>query len=186
MRRIPLYTVKQMTTTLKNTRNMKKTIFSIIALVIVSVSSFAQEPALPKGSNVIDAGVGFSTGLSNIALPPIEVSYEHIFVTFGTNDQWGVGAGAFGGVFSQKFSGNNMLGGCVCAQGNMHFSPLSKLDIYAGLNVGYVMASTSGVSAGAMTVGGQVGARYFFTDSVGAFLQIGEVGTINLGVSFRL
>lgn len=164
---------------------MKKLIISVLSLVIVSVSSFAQEPALQQGNNFIDAGVGFSTGLSNIALPPIEVSYEHIFVTFGVNDQWGVGAGAFGGVFSQKFSGNNMLGGCVCAQGNMHFSPLAKLDIYAGLNIGYVMASSSGVSAGAMTVGGQLGARYFFTDSVGAFLQIGGVGTINLGVSFK-
>ena len=164
---------------------MKKTIFSIIALVLVSVSSFAQEPLLKKGRNTIDAGIGFSSGLSDIVLPPLTVSYEHVFTTFGNNDCMGVGAGVFGGLMAQKFYDETFAGGVLCLQGNFHYSPIAKLDLYTGLHVGYTRVATSGASAGESTVGYQLGARYFFADSIGGFLQFGGFGTINLGVSFK-
>ena len=164
---------------------MKKFITTVLCLVLIAVSSFAQKPALQKGSNVIDAGIGFSSGISNISIPPIAVSYEHIFVTFGGNDQWGVGAGAFGEVLSQKSFGSNYFGGGISAQGNMHFSPVANLDIYAGLNTGYVKVITDGISVGSTSVGEQIGVRYFFKDGLGAFLQVGGFGTINLGISFK-
>jgi len=50
-----------------------------------------------------------------------------------------------------------------------------KLDIYPGINLGAV-----GRDFG---IGAHIGARYFFTDKVGAFAEIGNNGS--LGVSFN-
>ncbi len=83
-----------------------------------------------------------------------------------------------------------------------HFTPFIKvkdLDIYAGFHIGYVFVQTdvnkpSGIpdvtskEEGNYTIWGFYGgARYFITDTIGAFLEFGAVFyRISGGVSYRL
>lgn len=165
---------------------MKKLIITIAAAVALTVSYIAnaQEVALPKGSSVTNAGIGFSTSINNIGIPPIYVQYEYIIEEFGS--KWSVGVGALGGFYSQKYAGSNIVGGEALALGDIHFSPLPALDLYAGLGLGIMSAAVEGIRITAFDYATFLGARYFFTDSIGANLQIGGMGTINIGIAFRL
>ena len=169
---------------------MKKTIITIAVICIAALSVSAQEntrrACLPKGSNVINAGIGFTAGLSDIRIPPISVSYEHIVAEFGTG--WGVGVGCIGGICVQKLSStSSFTSGELCGTGSIHFSPIEKLDLYSGLHLGIWRYSTQYFSGNEMLICGTLGARYFFSDAVGGFLQFGSGGleTVTLGVAFK-
>ena len=51
----------------------------------------------------------------------------------------------------------------------------SKWDIYPGLDLG-VIGNTFGLGA-------HIGARYFFNDKFGAFVEIGNNGSIGLSIN---
>lgn len=162
---------------------MKKFFTILVSAIVFSFAVNAQEVALPKGSSVINAGVGFTTSYSNIVIPPIYVQYEYMVAEFGK--KWGVGVGALGGFIAQKENKSLSMGGGLCALGDVHFSPIQQLDIYGGMFAGYVAVAVESIKAGIFTWGGILGARYFFTDTFGVNLQIGGMGVINVGVSFR-
>ena len=75
-----------------------------------------------------------------------------------------------------------------------HYQFAPKLDTYAGLILGYHIASFSsningysGISGSGIDLGVLLGARYFFTDRVGMFTELGYTLPFwNLGVTFRL
>ena len=75
-----------------------------------------------------------------------------------------------------------------------HYQFAPKLDTYAGLMLDYHIASFSsningysGISGNSIDLGVLLGARYFFTDRVGMFTELGySVPYWNLGVTFRL
>ena len=81
----------------------------------------------------------------------------------------------------------------IGARGMFHYQFAPKLDTYAGLMLGYHIASYSsnvnsyGLSASGFDLGVILGARYFFTDRVGMFTELGySIPYWNLGVTFRL
>ena len=170
---------------------MKKIIITlaIACASLFSINANAQETALAQGDNLISATVGFGNfTVSNIGVPPVAVSYERIVSEFG--GKWSIGVGGFGGFFTQKYEGSiHNFGGSVCAQGNVHFCPTEKWDIYAGLGLGYVGYTTANRSVSVHVDGfawtPELGARYFFSEKFGVNLQFGGLGIGNVGVTFR-
>jgi len=89
----------------------------------------------------------------------------------------------------------------VGARGMYHFNFLEKMDVYGGLTLGYVFADTNAKYTGnwSGTIpqpanisyvlwGLNVGARYFFTDSLGAYAELGYSGLqfFSLGVAVKI
>ncbi|MEQ9414505.1 MAG: hypothetical protein RIF39_11770, partial [Cyclobacteriaceae bacterium] len=89
----------------------------------------------------------------------------------------------------------------IGARGSYHFSELlnlnnEKIDLYGGLTLGYRNFSWSdsgfgsglGNSYGSRAfLGIYAAGRYYFSEKVGAFLEVGAVGSTNakLGVAFK-
>ena len=78
-----------------------------------------------------------------------------------------------------------------------HFNLAENLDTYAGISLGYVIQNASvtsgtgvGYDAGVSFFlwGFNVGARYFFTDTIGAFAELGYSGLqyASIVVTFKL
>jgi len=89
----------------------------------------------------------------------------------------------------------------IGARGMWHFNFSKSMDVYTGLTLGYVVSSAdakyTGDWAGAKTAaldlsyflfGFNVGARYFFTDSLGAYAELGYSGLqfFGLGLSLKI
>lgn len=51
-----------------------------------------------------------------------------------------------------------------------------QLDIYPGVNLGYLSSNDIGLT-------GYLGIRYFFSDKIGIFAEIGNTGTIGVSIS---
>ncbi len=87
----------------------------------------------------------------------------------------------------------------IAAKGAYHYNLAQndKLDTYAGVTLGYARAKFSygedsfyddyDESEGEVKVGALVGARYFFTESVGAHLELetGPMAHITLGLNYK-
>ena len=75
-----------------------------------------------------------------------------------------------------------------------HYQFAPKLDTYAGLMLGYHIASVSetgyygnSLVGSGFDLGVVLGARYFFTPRIGAFTELGySLPYWNLGVTFKL
>jgi hypothetical protein len=88
------------------------------------------------------------------------------------------------------------------ARGAYHFNFIEKLDVYAGLTLGYVIQSavvtygsawdnipkTDYPATSFFLFGVNIGARYFFTNNIGAYLELGysglQVASVGLSVKF--
>jgi hypothetical protein len=164
--------------------------------------SFSQETSL------LSFGIGFPNipvngytfGVFNgntSGFGPIYAKYEHGFL----RDEVGLG-----GVFANSFgsykynNGNNKTKIFAWAAGVMgyyHFNkliPVEKLDVYAG--AGFILrsrsykyddGSTSNNTDTNFNFNGVVGARYYFVQSFGAYLELGfdSMSDVNLGVTLR-
>lgn len=84
----------------------------------------------------------------------------------------------------------------VGARGAFHYSFAKKLDTYAGVILGYDIVSSksygswasdnSTASSSSLVYGAYIGARYYFTDSIGAFAEAGyDISWLKLGLAFR-
>jgi len=178
---------------------MKKVLFVLLALVVVSsTTSFAQ--GFKNGSKTLNAGIGFGfAGIEGSStLPPISVGYQ-----VGITDKISVGGIACyaGSSYKTSFGTSEyewtysyiVLG----ARGEYHFmEPSDKLDLYAGLTLGYNIVSVtapSGTFSGytaagsAFFVGGHLGARYAVSNSWGGFGELGYgIGYLTVGAYFKL
>ena len=164
---------------------MKK-VFLFVAALAVSVNLSAQMTSADK---VVKATVGFGGyGL------PIAVSYEQ-----GVYD---LANGAFitaGGYLGYAGKSNTVLGITtsytnifIAAQGNYYFKPIvDKLDLYAGLRLGYNVGSSrvEGVSAsaGGLAYSLQFGASYYVSEKLAINAELGYgIGYLNAGISYKL
>lgn len=141
---------------------MKKLI--ILLVLFFFVFSVQSQSFKGKGDNKID--VGFDVyGNGN----GIKATYD-----YGLSDLFSIGAGA-----SFYFS-NDVNDYFVYARTNLHLGILldlpRSLDIYPGFEIGYLSSNDIGLS-------GYVGLRYFFTDKIGVFAEIGNNGTIGLSLN---
>lgn len=158
-----------------------------------------------QGSKLLNVGIGlgstFTAAGLNSTLPPIGLSLE-----YGLTDKISVGgylgyAGAsqevptFFGTWKWNYSYI-----IVGARGSYHFDlGVDKLDPYIGALVGYNVASVTsekpagytgpeltGAAAGGVVIGGHLGARYMFTEKIGAFAELGYgVAYLQLGLAAK-
>ena len=160
---------------------MKKLLFALAfstALMFLTFNASAQ--AFKNGDNLLNVGVGFAGSYSGTS---IGASFEH-----GVTDAISVGVGA--DFLHYNFGGTSFNFTYLAVRGSYHFGELlniqdKKFDPYAGLGLGYVTYGSFNVSSGVF-LQAHVGARYFFSDNIGGFAEIGAgSSTIKLGVAFK-
>ena len=178
---------------------MFKKVFLAALALIGSVSLANAQEVFHKGTTAINAGIGLGSYYSGITIPPLSVSLDYGVADNLINGNNGsISVGGFAGytasshtygAYKSTFS-YIALGG----RGAFHYQFAPKLDTYAGLMLGYHIASYSsningypGISGSGIDLGVLLGARYFFTDRVGMFTELGySVPYWNLGVTFKL
>jgi hypothetical protein len=177
---------------------MKKLL--IISLTIfISTTLFAQKGGYSKGNKLLNIGVGVNSYYSSGF--PLGASFE-----VGITDEISVGANIdylsskydYGYGYSDKFTATYFG-----ARGSYHFNEIlnidnDKIDLYAGVTLGfrsfkYKSSSsgytyyTSGSYGSGVYFGAFAGGKYYFTDKVAAFAELGAIGSTNvrLGVAFK-
>ena len=175
---------------------MKKVLLVLLILVVVGMSAFAFDPlsyppALGGGGNVLlDAGIGWWFGLGgfygySLGIPPIFVNVEY---ALPVEVPISVGGGI---VFWQLKAGSESLTWVsVMGRANWHWGfDVPWLDLYTGVALGYNIVTASaglyGVSYGGFDYGGQAGAHFYFSDKVGAVVEVGYPIS-KVGVAFKL
>jgi hypothetical protein len=168
------------------------------------------------GTNVVNLGVGFGysrsyySGLygSSSTTPVLNASFEHGMKELGPGT-FGIGA-AFS-YQGSKWSYNDSYGDqyketwktmFFGIRGTWHpdFLVTDKYDVYGGVLIGYYhygytytatgpyasQYNYSNPSNGAVGFGAFVGGRYYFTNSIGAFAEIGyDISYLKIGLSFK-
>jgi hypothetical protein len=166
---------------------MKKRIFvALILITVIAGGAFAEwynsyAPGIDESKVLINAGVGVGLGYGSTGIPPISAAVDFklpvtVPITLGAIGTFGTwGYDLLGVSYSLTTIG---IGG----RGNYHFNFVKNLDVYAGLTLGYVIMSYKfetgslgnlGGNAGSFWYGGQIGARYFFTKNIGAYVELG-------------
>lgn len=177
-----------------------------LAAMICSVL-MVNAQALRKGDKFINLGLGlpYYSGLTSTFLP-ITGSFDycvkdHLFDAksaltiggelsyFGTKSAFSING------YEAGFRYRNIAFG---VRGDLHYHFLDNLDTYAGLTIGYDHVSATyygskdittniSPSAGAPYWHIHLGARYFFTPSIGAFGELGYgLFPVTFGVAFKL
>lgn len=141
-----------------------------LVFVLILTGTFANAQAWTgKGDQKINAGLsawGYGTGITG--------TYD-----YGLNKLISVGAGL--NIYFDNYKDNDDKNRAfVFGRINFHLKDAlqlpEKLDIYPGADVG-VVGSNFGLGA-------HIGARYFFTERIGVFAEVGNNGS--LGVSINL
>jgi hypothetical protein len=187
-----------------------KSILLALPFVIASVTT-ASSQSYKVGVNVINAGIGFGYSIGYVAnstaTPVLSASFEHGFRDVGP------GTLGLGGIISHQsatYKDENILGTYrqhwdatyIGFRATWHPDILvtGTYDVYGALQLGYVnygysfsgtglyenAASNykSSLSSGA-GLGLIVGGRYYFSDKIGAFAELGyDLSYLKLGASF--
>jgi len=142
---------------------MKKTIILLVLFCTIS-TSFSQafegigDRKLQGGLNVY----GYGSGLVGT-------------FDYGITKFISLGAGA-----EFYFNNNDNDNFFIFGRGNFHLGELLNLpremDLYPGINLG--------VHGDSFGLGAHLGYRYFFTDNLGAFVEIGSHGSLGISYSF--
>jgi len=147
------------------------------------------------GKNTAGAFIGVGGGgLSGTGGIPIGIEYN--FLNFEKNIQ----VGAFAAYSSTsedfavgKWKYSNII---IAAQANYHFLPGNKFDPFAGIALGYDIASSStefnpgysswnaSASAGGFVWSAQVGCNYWFSPKFAAQIRLGYFPYVAVGVTF--
>lgn len=166
---------------------MKKIIFSL-SFFLIAGFAFSQSP-LYIGTSQLNVGFG----LSNVGIP-IYIGFDHAVardLTLGAELSYR----AYNERWNSDYYNHNIIG--ISGNLNYHFNRIlgisPRWDFYAGPNVGfYVWTSPDGYTgnmSSRLGLGGQIGGRYYFTNSLGINLEFGGGNAFNggkLGLSFRL
>ena len=181
---------------------MKKFLFAKFLIFFLFLCGFTlsvsagNNTTFEKGDIVANVGIGlrsFSNDQSlSMVLPPITVSFEYgILELF--DGQGGIGVGGYAGYHLRKMNGSNSfnVGNLIIGpRGLFHYQFVKGLDTYAGLMFGYDVVSYSQKNAnlaGSDFTGNVfIGARYYLTDNVGIFGELGSGPSfVELGVAFK-
>jgi hypothetical protein len=170
---------------------MRKFFAMLVLLLGVSVSTVvAENPEFSKGNLILGPRIGL--GYFGSALG-FGVSGEYgVLPMLGVVGQLGYSSYAW----SSFWTSTNIM---IAVGANYHFDLLkiSKLDTYAGLNLGYNIQTwtytgpgSSGVYDGTYTPflwGFTLGGRYYFSPKLSGVLELGYgLGYLRLGVDFKL
>jgi hypothetical protein len=192
---------------------MKKGVLILVLAVIAAEGAFAQTwydsyaPGIDESKVFINAGIGYGFSSYLLGIPPISVSADFKLpvkapITVGGTaalSTWRYSTSA--GVPDSNVDVTWMNIG-FGARGAYHFNFAKNLDTYAGLTLGYVI-QTADVKYGSaydsmpkpttytgvpfFLFGANVGARYFFTKNIGAYLELGYSGlqVVSVGLSVK-
>ena len=174
-----------------------KTTKKLVAIAVLCVAGLSANAQAWGEQKVVSLGAGFGGSAfvvsgSDATLPPIQLQVE--FPTSIADGKVGIGgvlgyAGSKYELGAIKVTYSYIL---VGARGNYHFYNTDKIDGYGGLTLGYNVASAkvepstfTAASAGGIFYGFSVGGRYYFTDKIGANLELGygiSIATIGLSM----
>jgi hypothetical protein len=195
---------------------MKKRIWLLIlGIGITAIPAFAFEPgdlltypsAVPAGSITVNAGIGFNApGYGSMTIPPLSGSIDYALPIGGLPFSIGGVFGIYGSANKTEFFGYSYtnswsymsFGGRIA----YHFNwGIDKFDTYAVTTLGWTIISTKiefggewgniakpakSEATGGILVGASLGARYFFTRNIGAYLELGysSLSFASTGLSF--
>jgi hypothetical protein len=188
-----------------------KRISILLSSLLFVLSIRAQDSTFTPDDAVINLGIGIGStyysgsGYSGL-IPPLSISYEkgikNVF------DKGTIGVGAYAGYTSSEWKYSDSYGSykwkysniLIGARGALHYPLIDELDTYAGLMLGYDIASSSYSSTGMyedQTVAGDsyggliwsfyLGGRYWFSDKMAGMLELGYgISYLNIGIAFKL
>lgn len=167
----------------KLTQKLLLAVFAFATLGLTSASAQVYQ----KGDNLLNLGIGLGGGFGT----PMGASFEH-----GFTDKISGGAMVTYSGTSSAYPGGDIKYTYIIAgaRASYHLDfGVENLDPYIGAMLGYNVATVSTPSgyagpkltAGGVAYGGHVGARYYFTEKVGGFAEVGY-GVANLTVGLSL
>jgi hypothetical protein len=185
-------------------RLMKKYILLLSTSVLfLSQPDSCDAQAFENGDNVISVGLGLGgtyRGIHYSSTPAISAQYEH-----GNWDVGGPGVISLGAFLGFKSYRHEELGysekwnlTVIGIRSAYHYNGIDakELDVYGGLMLSYDIVSYSNTFPSYYNYGGYssglglsiyVGGRYFFTDNVAGFLELGYgISYATIGVAFKL
>lgn len=136
-----------------------------------------------QGDHLLNFGLGLGySGYYSSALP-IGASYEYGVtpdISIGAQIDFAL-ASYYSSYYYYNYSRNRYLATYIGLRGSYHFNRLigldsDKLDLYAGVGVGYRSYSNYYDYYRPVFVNGFVGGKFYFTDSVGGFVELGYTG----------
>jgi len=173
---------------------MKRVLLGVCLVGAFSVLSNTASAQYRKGDNLLNIGIGLNSYYSGGV--PLSVIYEA-----GVSDDISFGGGIDYLSYHYGAGGTDYsyTATYIGLRGSYHFSKLLNIrdqnwDIYGGLSLGYRSFSWKNSYTGAgdaygsgLFLGIHAGARYYFSKSVGGFMEIGALGSTNarLGVAFK-
>ena len=187
---------------------MKKLIIGCSLFCFIAVQASAQTQTFAKGDNVIGIGVGIGGNLYTgygwasgfKRTPPITVSYENCILGSLWDDRSSLGIGGMLGYASAKYGhatwGWKSTDIIIGVRGSLHYALVDKLDTYVAAFMGYDFRTwkwNDGSYSGSYNAGASgftsfwnVGARYYFTDQVAVFSELGYgFAILNFGLSLK-
>jgi hypothetical protein len=192
---------------------MAKKGFVVLVLALgVAGGAFAEwydssAPGIDESKVLINAGVGYGLSVYTMGIPPISVGVDFklpikLPITVGgmaAFSTWGYSV-SYGPNRDIDVTYSNIGFG---VRGAYHFNFVKNLDTYAGLTLGYVIQtadikygsgydnagvkpSYDGVSF--LLYSFNIGARYFFTNNIGAYLEVGysALQLASIGLSIKI
>ncbi len=180
---------------------MKKFHFSflLVLALLIGTQSFAQL-AVDKGTKFLNAGVGVGGGYGYGGLGGFGGYNRGVLLgaSFEAGVYKNITVGGFVDYRRLNFGSNYGVNYIYLgARGSYHFNELLNLstnqaDLYAGIGLGYLIANYDDAYFGGYNGGGvflpiHIGGRYFFTETIGGFAEVGSSSApLKLGVTFKL
>ncbi|MCL2728113.1 MAG: hypothetical protein FWD56_06995 [Bacteroidales bacterium] len=185
---------------------MKKNLFvTIFICTLIGFTASAQQPTFLKGDMAVNAGIGFGgsyygwyTGSGVSKIPFLSISAEYCIMDNLFDERSSLGVGALLGytqaTVKDLWKWSDIV---IGARGALHYALVDKLDTYAGVMLGYDIYRSKYIGPGSSYVHDgagsskvsyalYAGARYYFTDAIGAFAELGFGYTIlNVGIALK-
>jgi hypothetical protein len=189
--------------------SMKKLGFVLVLASVLAGGVFGQTwyksyaPGIEGTKFFVNAGIGYGVLPYKIALPPISASAEYALAKLP------ISVGAYFGITTYEEETVYTYKGTMTgfgAKASYHFNFLKNLDTYASVTLGWLIWSEEytipAYGYGSYTVPAQdyetdlstflygfnVGARYFFTKNIGAYVELGysavSVASVGLALKF--
>jgi len=188
-----------------------KTFLALTAAVLLISPASAQAQVIEKGNVVAQVAIGVGTLYdygwrtnTKFSIPPLSLAVEYCILDGLIDDKAAVSVGGYLGHYARRYEYGTGYGWryshtITGARGAFHFQFVDKLDTYAGIMLGYRFyhsgyygdwGTTSRYDYGGSSAFEHsefVGARYYFTDFMAVFAEVGYGGISILqgGLAFK-
>ena len=166
---------------------MKNYLFFRVSVMFIFCAMFSvavnAQNTFNKGDKIVNLGIGLGGTFSGYTSAiPISGSFELGIKDNLFDDKSSIGVGAYVGFATT----NHVTFLYPGVRGALHYQFVDKLDTYAGLMLAMRIWSYEGYSYNDFILPFYIGGRYYFTDNIGAFAELGYgIAYLQLGVSFK-